>query len=71
MEALGGAPDVPEIKSIGDINAEHGLPSLEADAPIEPGEVRPLRPVRPPRRSRDPSPIVRAYWTIHNTLLNR
>jgi hypothetical protein len=69
--ALGGASDVPEIKSISDINDEHGLPSLESNASIDAGEPQTLRLVRPPRRSRHPIPIVRAYWAAYNRLVNR
>jgi hypothetical protein len=65
LPAAGGASDVVEVKSMRDINAAGGLPSLGADGTIEPREVRRLRPVRPPRRSRHPSPVVRAYWTVH------
>ena len=51
--------------------AERGLPSLEADAPIDAGEPRTLRLVRPPRRTRHPSPIVLAYWTVYSRLASR
>ncbi len=71
VDELGGASDVRETKSIGDINAGRGLPTLEANDPITPGKPVTLRPVRPPRRTRHQSPIVRAYWTVHNRFLNR
>jgi hypothetical protein len=37
-------------------------PPADDDGAIETGAVKKLRPVRPPRRSRHPSPSVRAFW---------
>jgi hypothetical protein len=71
LMALGGAAEVPRIKSIKQINDERGLPSLESETAITPGEPHTLRPVRPPRRTRHPSPMVRAYWTLYGRLVGR
>jgi hypothetical protein len=65
LPAAAGASDVLQVKSIGELQAAGGLPGIGAGDTIEPREVRKLRPVRPPRRSRHPSPVVRAYWTVH------
>jgi hypothetical protein len=69
--ALGGAGDVHRAKSIKEINDERGLASLESETAVTPGEPQLLRPVKPPRRSRHPSPMVRAYWTLYGRLMAR
>jgi hypothetical protein len=63
--ALSAVSGVADIKSMRELNIARGLADVGTDAPIEPQEVRRLQPVRPPRKSRHPSPIVRAYWTVH------
>jgi hypothetical protein len=66
LPAAGGASDVLEVKSIEEMMpAAGGPPGIGVGDAIEPHEVRKLRPVRPPRRSRHPSPVIRAYWTVH------
>jgi hypothetical protein len=65
LPASGSASDAAEVRSIRDIDAASELRGPGFDETIEPRDVRRLRPVRPPRRSRHPSPVVRAYWTVH------